>query len=184
MLTIIKANGQSFNLSLQGTAPVQLAAGYQHNITNLQTFFTIPGNVAYSVDGFYGGKTSGVFVTLGKDYDGNDLPGKAFGAEFFYSTVGSLDLARNFTASDPNTPNPLSTDRYVDAGSRDAVTFAFPNGGFLTTSPFGVYSAGSIFAVRLDNLQGAINGYSVDFGQPSGAENFNCTPNGSYFLFR
>lgn len=132
---------------------------------------------------FYGDGQSIVGVGLGVDNAGNNI-GTGVALNVANASPSSLDLARDFTASDANdTPNPLQGGYRVYSNDTQPLVLALPLDGSLTVGPFTPGSTGSIFGVSVGGLVGAAAGYSTTQKLLEGSFDWSCSIPYTFELF-
>lgn len=145
------------NATLQGTGPATLSSGANFSISDLVIYITIPGSIVDSYDTYNLDNSTTIQVVLGQDYFNNTLPSPGLGLNFTNAMPQQLDAARQFTASDASTPNPLQNSAQVGYDSSQDLTLALPNDGSLQVGPLTTGAGGTLFTVAISTLSGTVH---------------------------
>ncbi|QIW99724.1 hypothetical protein AMS68_005242 [Peltaster fructicola] len=162
---------EAFNYTFSATGPAYVQPGQVYNATAIQTFFTIPSDVIGRIDWLYGTAGHSYLIVL----EAESIP-----IYLNNTTPAQIDLSCDYTASEPDTPRPLNTGRYVDGGTAQPIIFPLPNLGYLVAGNATVVgAAGSSVGLDVQGFTGIVS--STETGQGSaGSERLTCAPSNKY----
>lgn len=165
----LKGEMYKFNTTVTGVVPLTIGAATNYYINETSITFTVDKGLIGEIRSGSSASTR-VQLVLGTSYSAG------YQLNFTDNTIpASIDASTQFTASDPNTPNPLQGSG-IGSSSQDAV-ITLPSSGTLQLGPFkgGVTESPTIETAFLNGVSGTVTFYDANTGSGGGYITFGCT---------